>query len=480
MAQYKPVEFENNENIGEVEKTGYFKYDPEEQAYYIAGGGENMWAGKDAFHFAWKRMKGDFILTTDLKILGEGGDLHRKAGWMIRQNLNADAPYVDAVVHGDGLTSLQFRKEKGAETSEITNPDIISAHTIRLEKKGDTYIMHGARKGDPLTKIGEITVNLNGPLYVGLAITAHQKGGFEQARFSNTRITIPVEAKGDKSELKSRLETVNIHTGLRKVVYQENTHFEAPNWSRNGKYFIYNSHGLLYKLQHDDKDGKPSRINTGFADQCNNDHGISFDGTTLAISHRSEETKNSIIYTLPVTGGTPTQITPKGPSYWHGWSPDGKTLTYCAERNGEYDVYIIPSDGGREKKLTSAQGLDDGPEYSYDGEYIYFNSVRTGTMQIWRMKPDGSNQEQITFDEYNNWFPHISPDGKTMVFLSYLPEVPADSHPFYKHVYIRKMPVDGGEPEVIARLYGGQGTINVPSWSPDSNEVAFVSYTFTE
>ena len=424
-------------------------------------------------------MKGDFMLTTDLRILGEGGDLHRKAGWMIRQDLEADAPYVDAVVHGDGLTSLQFRKKKGGETSEVTNPDLISAHTIRLEKKGNNYIMHGAQKGDPLKEIGRITVELNGPLYVGLAITAHQKGGFEQARFSNTRIDIPVEAKSENSELKSRLETVNIYTGLRKIIYQDDIHFEAPNWSRDGRYFIYNSHGLLYNLPC--KTGsKPIRINTGFADRCNNDHGISFDGKTLAISHRSRETNNSIIYTLPVSGGTPEQVTPQGPSYWHGWSPDGKTLTYCAERNGAYDVYTIPVEGGQEKKLTSAKGLDDGPEYSYDGKYIYFNSVRTGTMQIWRMKPDGTDQEQITFDDYNDWFPHPSPDGKWIMFISYQDQVEPGSHPANKRVMLRMIPFDGGKPKVVAYLYGGQGTINVPSWSPDSDEVAFVSYTFTE
>ena len=140
----------------------------------------------------------------------------------------------------------------------------------------------------------------------------------------------------------------------------------------------------------------------------------------------------------------------------------------------------IRVDGGEEVQLTDTPGLDDGSEYTPDGKYIYFNSERTGTMQIWRMRPDGSNQEQLTFDEYQDWFPHISPDGKTVVFLSYLPDVPSGDHPFYKHVYLRKMPLDGGAPEVIAYLYGGQGTINVPSWSPDSRYISFVSNTQME
>jgi Tol biopolymer transport system component len=125
--------------------------------------------------------------------------------------------------------------------------------------------------------------------------------------------------------------------------------------------------------------------------------------------------------------------------------------------------------------LTSGNQLDDGSEYSPDGKYIYFCSTRSGKMQIWRMDPDGKNQTQLTFDELNNWFPHVSPDNKWIVFLSFPKEVPADKHPFYERVTIRMMPVNGGEVKVIAYLYGGQGTINVPSWSPDSKSIAFVS-----
>ena len=151
----------------------------------------------------------------------------------------------------------------------------------------------------------------------------------------------------------------------------------------------------------------------------------------------------SLIYTLPITGGTPKLVTPTGPSYWHGWSPDGKTLAYCAERDGEFDIYTIPADGGEETRLTTAKGLDDGPEYSPDGQYIYFNSDRTGTMQIWRMRADGSEQEQVTADEFNNWFPHPSPDGQWLVFLSYEKDV--TGHPENKDVTLRMMTLDDRE-----------------------------------
>jgi TolB protein len=152
-------------------------------------------------------------------------------------------------------------------------------------------------------------------------------------------------------------------------------------------------------------------------------------------------------------------------------------LTYTGARNGEYNIYTIPVEGGEETQLTHTLGLDDGPEYAPDGSYIYFNSTRSGTMQIWRMRPDGSAQEQLTDDEYNNWFPHLSPDGQSIVFLSYVEPVTPAAHPPYKRVYLRRMPANGGAPTVLAYLYGGQGTINVPSWSPDNKRIAFVSNT---
>lgn len=471
----QPLQF-LHQDVGPVSRPGYFKYDANDHVYYLAGAGHNIWGTSDGFSFAYQEMTGDFMLTTSFKILGEGGDPHRKAGIMIRESLDADAAYADAVVHGDGLTSLQYRLLKSGETAEKTNSDVSHAFTVRLQKTGNIITMHAAKVGEPMQKVGEVSIDLPQQFFVGLVISAHQEDGYEQAMFSNTRLAIPLEAAQDTKKMTSRLETINIHTGIRKIRYENQQHFEAPNWSRDGSYFIYNSNGLLYRLHKDE--GAPEVINTGYADQCNNDHGISFDGKTLAISHRSEETKNSIIYTLPVAGGEPKRVTDKGPSYWHGWSPDGKLVTYCAERNGEYDVYTIPVAGGKEKRLTTSKGLDDGPEYTADGKYIYFNSVRSGKMQIWRMKPDGSGQEQMTFDDYNDWFPHPSPDGKWMVFISYEDEVEPGSHPGNKKVMLRIMPLDGGEPKVLAYVYGGQGTINVPSWSPDSNEIAFVSYTY--
>jgi TolB protein len=272
--------------------------------------------------------------------------------------------------------------------------------------------------------------------------------------------------------VQSSLEIFSIDSGTRKVIYQADENFEAPNWLSNDSFLLFNMKGEMYQIS--TKGGTPQKLNTGFATHCNNDHGLSPDNSELVISHHEKETGKSMIYIVPIKGGEPRLITSNAPSYWHGWSPDGKTLSYCAERNEEYDIYSIPVGGGNETRLTSASGLDDGPDYSPDGKYIYFNSFRTGKMKIWRMKPDGSDQEQVTFDAYNDWFAHPSPDGKYIVFVSYEPEI--EGHPANQKVTLRLMPIAGGKPKVIAKLFGGQGTINVPSWSPDSKKFAFVSY----
>ncbi len=217
--------------------------------------------------------------------------------------------------------------------------------------------------------------------------------------------------------LESTLENINIKSKNRRVIYTTNELIEAPNWSIDDKFIIYNSNGLLYKIDFDNE--LPKKINTDFAINCNNDHGLSPDNKLIVISDQSEEDNKSRIYTLPIEGGIPKLVTENSPSYWHGWSPDGETLAYCAERNGQYDIYSVSVNGGKETQLTNVSALDDGPDYSPDGKYIYFNSERTGIMQIWRMKSDGSEQTQLTADEFNNWFPHPSPDGKWIVFLSY-------------------------------------------------------------
>jgi TolB protein len=452
--------------------TGSAQYNAANRSYTLTGSGENMWFTADAFQFAWKQASGDITLTADISFLEKGGNPHRKAVLMIRQSLDADSPYADAALHGEGLTSLQFRDAKGGPTHEIQS-NISAPSRLRIEKRGDFFYMFlASAPGEPLRPAGaSIKLPLQGSFYIGIGVCSHDKNTVEKAVFSNVEIATPI-ASTAPSVLYSTLETVTISSTDRRVVYVAPTHFEAPNWSHDGTYFLFNSDGHILRLPVDG--GSPTTIDTGFANRCNNDHGISPDAQWLAISDSSQPDSQSSIYVVPIGGGTPRRVTQNSPSYWHGWSPDGRTLAYCAQRNGEFDIYTIPVNGGEETRLTTAKGLDDGPEYSPDGQYIYFNSERTGRMQIWRMHPDGSAQEQLTFDDFNNWFPHISPDGKSMVFLSYEKDV--TGHPPNKDVQLRLMNLADSQIKVLAKLFGGQGTINVPSWSPDSLKVAFVSY----
>jgi len=335
--------------------------------------------------------------------------------------------------------------------------------------------MSVARNGETFTE-DSVQLNLGDDVYAGLFVCSHNPTVKEKAIFYNVRIVIPAPSTlvPYKQYIASQLEVLNVETGHSEIIYQSPRSIQAPNWMKDGKHLLYNSDGLIYKF--DLSTNKPEVLNTGTVTQNNNDHVMSFDGKMLGLSSSSKDDDASKVYTVSINGGEPKQITPTGPSYLHGWSTDGKFLVFVGQRNDEFDIYKIASDGsGKEMQLTTAKGLDDGPEYSPDGKYIYFNSVRSGSMQILRMKSDGSNQEQLTNDEYNNWFAHVSPDGKWIAFISFDKTVSPSDHPFYKHVYIRLMPADGGKIKVLAALYGGQGTMNTPNWSPDGKYLTFIS-----
>jgi TolB protein len=468
--------FESSGDVGTVLHPGSAEYDNSTETYVLTGSGENMWFAADAFQFVWKKMSGDVTLIADISFPTTTGNPHKKAVLMLRQSLDANSVYADVALHGNGMTALQFRDEKGTLTREIKS-NLSAPRRLRIAKRGDyVYIALAAAEGEPEVAGGWLRVPLQGTFYVGIGVCSHDKDVIEKASFSKLELTTPTPTAAPPT-LYSTLETVAVKSAERQVAYIAPEHFEAPNWSRDGSFLIFNRDGHILRMPV--TGGKPEIINTGFADRCNNDHGISPDATLLAISDQSQEEHRSLVYTVPIGGGTPRRITKNSPSYWHGWSPDGKTLAFVGQRNvgqgsDDFDIYTIPVEGGEETRLTTAKGLDDGPEYSPDGTFIYFNSERNGTMQIWRMRNDGSQQEQVTFDEFNNWFPHISPDGKWMVLLSF--EKGVTGHPPNKDVSLRLMSLDDKKITVLAKLFGGQGTINVPSWSPDSKQLAFVSY----
>jgi hypothetical protein len=474
-------QFDGDADVGGPKLAGSATYDAASQQYTLTGAGSNMWFAQDQFHFLWKRMKGDFILRARVEFIGKGAINHRKVGWMVRPSLDGGAPYADCAVHGDGLTALQFRRAVGSPTEQFW-PSISNADVLQFERKGNSYIFSAAHSGEPFVSGTLPEFNLGDEVYAGLYICSHDGDVMEKAIFRDVRIIRPAKAGfvPYHDYIGSALQILDVQSGKLEQIYRSDQPFEAPNWTRDGDALIYNISGRAEGWGHlcrfDLASRTPSILNTDPANRNNNDHVLSFDGTTLGISDQSSG--QSRVSVVPIGGGAPRQITPLSPSYCHGWSPDGKFLVYTGGRNGIFDIYKTAADGsGEEVRLTDADGLNDGPEFTPDGQYIYFNSSRTGKMQLWRMKPDGQDQEQVTRDEYNNWFPHVSPDGKWIVFETFGPEIDPKDHPYYKQIYLRLMPVEGGQPKVIAYVYGGQGTMNVPSWSPDSQRIAFVSNT---
>ena len=478
--------FQANSDIGNPKMIGSAIYNQPDQSYTLRGGGYNIWFERDEFHYLFNKIKGDFILTANFEFVGKGNNPHRKSGWMVRETTDEKSSHISATLHGSGLTVLQWRVSAGAAMrdpqDEIFANDS-SFNVIQIERAGKNIIMRASHTGKPLELIGSHAMdNLPDEVLVGPFICSHDSNTVEEVKVWNLRIDRPVADNYDPGKsgyLGCRMEIMTVSDGKRKIIFEKPGRFEAPNWMPDGKKLLFNMDGSLYKIPVEG--GDPEKLNTDFADNNNNDHGISFNGKLLAISHHRKGLPGggSTVYFLPVRGGVPKLITENTPSYFHGWAPNNKEVVYVAMRNGKtvYNLYRNSINGGKEVALTDIKAGEhvDGCEYSPDGKYIYYNGNHTGSMQIWRIKPDGSGREQLTFDNYNNWFPHISPDGKWMVIISFSPDIDPNSHPSYKRVMLRILPASGGEPRVLAYLYGGQGTINVSSWSPDSKQIAFVS-----
>ena len=405
--------------------------------------------------FSYRAITGDFIFTIELRDAGQGSafGLQVELGSVVWQTLIGQQGDVE-------VTSL-------ASLAAVNGADV-----FQVERHGDTLSFSAARFGEPMATIASALAPAGDALRVGVY-------GYAGLTARNARWTSPAwpGLVPYTDYLGSRLELLDVDTGAREVIFATAAGIEAPNFTPDAKAITFNSGGRIYRYELATK--VVGEIDTGECIRNNNDHVISPDGKWLGISHHAKAFDGeSIVYKLPIEGGEPLALTHKAPSYLHGWSLDGQHVIYTAGRNGRFSIYRTTTDGvGEETALTNGPGLDDGSEYSPDGTQIYFNSSRTGVMQLWRMGADGSAHEQLTHDSFNNWFPHVSPDNRRIVFLSYLPSMQADQHPYYQPVYLRTMAVDGGEARVVAYLYGGQGTINVPSWSPDGTRVAFVSHT---
>jgi TolB protein len=476
--------FESQSDVGSVTPPGVASFDPASGVYTLRSAGANLWARADAFHFVWKKLSGDLSLTADVKLgsAGPTANPHRKALLIFRQTLDPGSTYADAAIHGSGLTALQYRRDKGDTTQDIEF-NIGAPQRIRLEKRGETMTLFLSMHGEPLHQVGaSIKLHLDGTFYAGLGVCSHDESAVEQATFAHVELQpLTAPATPAPKVLYSTLQTISIDNNARQatVILTGRGHMEAPNWSRDGKTLIFDRDGKLWSVPAapiDCRLAEASPIDIGDATDCTGSHGLSPDGKWLAMTCATKDDPGRRVYIVPSGGGTPRVVTTNPDSYFHSWSPDGKTILFTRPAHGALNICSIPAAGGPETALTEGAGVSDDPDYSADGQWVYFNSDRAGGMQIWRMRPDGSHPEQVTFDDRRNWTAHPSPDGKSILILSYASDV--DGHPANKDVTLRIVSVADGKIRDLVQIVGGAGSDNVPNWSPDGAHFAFVSYQF--
>ncbi len=470
--------FEGQSDVGSVVPPGTAAYELAKGAYIITSAGADTWYKTDGAHFLWKKASGDLSLTADISFppvtYSHEPSPHRKGILMFRQTLDADGITVAAARHGSGMTALQYRREKGADTQDI-ELNIDAPQTLKLEKRGNTWTMFLSLKGESLHQVGaSIKLHLEAPFYVGLAVTSHDTATTDKVVFSNVKLQPLQPAAPARLAVYTTLQTIQIDDQFRRamVILTKPGVFESPNWTPGALLVNEDGHFVKIPLLDPPAGGTPVNLYTGDAAGCWGEHGYSPDGKWLAISCSTPGQGGPDVYIVPANGGKPRRVTHHPLSFFHGWSPDGDTIAFTGIRDGHQDIYTVPATSGPETRLTTA-GLDDGAEYTPDGQYIYYNSDLSGSMQIWRMRPDGSQQERVTDDDLNNWYPHISPDGRSMVFLTYAKGVAG--HPPNQDVALRLMSLSDKQVRVLVNLCGGQGTIDSPSWAPDSKHLAFVS-----
>lgn len=469
--------FESQSDVGSVTPPGTLRFDAANRVYTIDSAGANLWSTEDGFHFVWKRVSGDISLTADIQfpLKPPNASPHRKALLMFRQSLDPDAMYGDAAIHGNGETALQYRRTRGDTTQDIAF-NTGAPKTMRLEKHGDTITLFISQHGEPLHQTGaSIKLHFDEPFYVGLGVCAHNKNAVERATFTDVELKpLARTTPAANLALYSTLQTIAIDNNARMatVVLTERSRIEAPNWTRNGKSLIFTRAGRLWTIPVEG--GEAKAIQIGDLRNCGGSHGLSPDGKWLAVTCARAEHPEPRVYIVPSEGGTPRMVTENPFSWFHSWSPDGKTIAFTRPSHGSGNIYSISVDGGQETAMTTGTGISDDPDYSPDGKYIYFNSDRTGTMEIWRMRPDGSQPEQVTFDGLNNWTPHPAPDGQSILILSYGRGVAG--HPANRDVALRLLNASDGKIRELVQIVGGSGSDNVPNWAPDGKHFAFVGY----
>lgn len=501
--------FENHRDLGIAAAAGKTTFDAATQTYTVTGGGNNVWAKVDAFQFAWKTLSGDFSFSADIAFQPNAAgtsDPHRKACLMIRQTLDADSPYVDAALHGNGLTALQFRDTKGAPTREVMS-NIIGPVRLRLEKRGDAFTLFvGPAGAEPTYTGASYNLKIDGPFYVGLGVCAHNGNdtstNLETVVFSKVELktTLPAGNRQLYSTLETQVSNPVNAQGTqntdRCVLYVTPGSIEGPVWLPDNSGVVFSRGGRLYRLPiripvrggrgadgvlppapilgtSPLAAGEPVLIDTGKITGISRTHGLSPDGTQLLfVDHpQGNPRPPANTYIVPVAGGTPRLLTPNTGA-GSSLSPDGKLFAFDTDTVA--DIYTIPVDGSAPaKRLTDGQGNKNyGPQFSRDGAFIYFCSDRSGSMQVWRMKPDGAEPAQVTNDDHPNWFPRLSNNGASALVVSYPPGTNGD--PANSLVQLRRVNLSTGAIDLMARVMGGPQS--APTFSPANNQITFVSY----
>ncbi len=472
--------FQGQSDVGSVAPPGTAAYDSGSDAYALTSAGANTWYHVDGFHYLWKKTSGDWTLTADITFpppaYSHEPNPHRKGLLMFRQTLDAGAGYAALGVHGSGMTALQYRRERGANSEDIElNIDL--PKTVRIEKRGDLFTVFLSGKGEPLHQVGaSISLRLQSPYYVGLGAVSHDLDTTDKVQFSHVTLQRPGIANNAHPVLYSTIRTIQTEDQFRRAMLIRSVpaFMQSVNWLPNSKSIYVLENGQLEKIAFLDPPagGTPQPIAVGKLLGCSGNYGFSPDGQWLAVSCAEMAQGEHQVYVLPAGGGGPVRKLTHGPrsSFFHAWSADSRTVAFTRGSASKADIFTIAAAGGVESQLTR-DTINDGPDFSPDGQFIYFDSTRSGKTQIWRMRPDGSQPEQITDDDNQNSSPHVSPDGKNLAFLTQ----PGNAGAGIGDAELKIMAFNDGLIRTLARFQGNRDSLAMYSWG-DANHLAFVSY----
>ncbi len=473
-------EFAAQSDVGLVTPQGNARYSATSDTYTLTGAGANTWYHVDDFHYLWKKMSGDVALTAEIRFppvtYQHEPDPHRKGILMFRQTLDSGGIYADAVVHGSGLTALQYRRERGANTEDI-ELNIEAPQSVRIEKRGAAFTLYLSMKGEALHPVGaSIALHLRDPFYVGLGVVSHDVDTVDEVEFRRVRLqALPPLTKSAPRRRYSTLLTIQTEDQYRRaaVIRTGTALMQSANWlPHNPNIYVYESGHMLAIPYLDPAAGGAARIiNAGSLVDCSGNYGLAPDGQSLAVSCEQAHGGLHQVYVLPASGtGTPRQLTRGAQSFFHAWSPDSKTIAFTRGSASKADIFTVTAAGGEARQLTH-DTINDGPDYSADGKFIYFDSSRSGQTQIWRMRTDGSAAEQITADDCRNSSPHLSPDGKSLAYLAQ----PAGSGEAIGEAAVKIVTLSDGLIRTLTQLQGNRDSFSMYGWG-DNNHVAFVSY----